>query len=102
MNILRRRQSTQQGGDLCCQNTLVVGGIKIPCRSQRLKFLSSEGPVDIYQCKDCGCKLRYHTVPLDSHGSQQEQLERRFEGLHSKQLGGPNLGNFKVTKKILG
>jgi len=58
--------------------------------------------VDIYKCKDCGCQLRYHTVPLDSHGSQQELLERRFEGVHSKQLGLPNLGNFKVTKKILG
>jgi hypothetical protein len=102
MIFLRRRQSTKQSGNLYCQNTLVVGGRKISCLSKRLKFLSSEGPVDIYKCKDCGCLLRYHTIPLDPKGGVDEMRQRTYEGLSNKMIGTPNLGRFKVSKKVLG
>ena len=71
----------------------------MPCLSKRLKFLISEGPIDIYKCKDCGCVLRYHTVPLDSHGSTDEFRARQYEGVHRNQL--PNLGPYKVSKKLI-
>ena len=73
----------------------------MPCLSKRLKFLSSEGPVDFYQCKDCGNKLRYHTVPLDSHGSQAEYKARMFEGVHPGQVPLPNIGPYKISKKLI-
>lgn len=101
MIILRRRQSTKQAGDLRCQNTMVVRGQKVQCLSKRLRFLMSEGPVDIYKCKDCGCMLRYHTVPLDSKGGIDELKAKQFEGLHSKMLGIPNLGRFRITRKVI-
>jgi hypothetical protein len=108
MLILRRRHSDKQVGDLHCQNTLVVRGIKVPCGSKRLRFVGSEGPVDTYKCKDCGCLLRYHTIPMDSR-TDAAQLQREGSGIHPKELNRiagltgkmNNLGNFKVRQHKL-
>jgi hypothetical protein len=74
----------------------------MPCLSRRLKFLTSEGPVDIYKCKDCGSQLRYHTVPLDPKGDVDRFRAEQFSGMHRGHIGHvPNIGPYKVRKKLI-
>ena len=95
MIFLRRRHSDKQVGDLCCQNTLVVGNRKITCKSTRLKFVESQGPIDTYRCKDCGCTLRYHTIPM---GEVDAPTIQGRTGLHPKELNAIAGFNDKVGK----